>query len=1188
MELYDVRKHRMELNTAPLTRFAYAQERDGRWILIQLLHHLIDDNTTFKLMRAETEAIMAGQDDGLQAPQPFRNLIAQARLGVSVEEHEAFFRKMLEDIDNPSLPYGLSDVHNEGQSVTESHQVLPQDLNDKLRVHAQRFGVTLASLCHLAWAMVIAAISGQTQVVFGTVLFGRMQGGSGSDRTLGPFINTLPFRVDVEDSSIVDTARRVQADLAALLEHEHASLAVAQRCSSVPSGLPLFGALLNYRHYADEVEETSTDSGMEHLGFHEGTNYPFVLYADDNGSSLSLIAKIVQPYDPSRICGYMQQALYNLAEALDHTPEAAVHSLGILPVEEYNLVVHSWNNTDALYPSDQCVHQLFEDQVEKSPDAVAIVHGDRSFTYCELDSVANHFACQLVDVGVRHGDFVALLLPRSVELVAAELAVLKVGATYVPIDVKAPVDRQAYIASDSAAKLLITNEERHIPDQIQTPVLRLSAKHEDAKETQGPVAFDRTEQPVASSLDAAYVMYTSGSTGRPKGVAVPHCGIARLVINNGFADIGPDDRVAFVANPSFDASTFDVWAPLVNGASIVIIDHDTLLDAHRLAEALDHYQITSMLLATGLFHQHVFAIGPALSKLKYLMAIGEQGLVEAFAEVPKYGGRVRVINTYGPTEATVISTTYEVTSTSGQLDRLPIGRPISNTPQYVLDKHSNPVPVGVVGELYIGGPGVAIGYLNRPDLTAQRFLPDPFSNVPGARMYKTGDLARYLPDGNIVFLGRNDDQVKIRGFRIELGEIETLLAQHPEVREVAVLALGEGSHKRLVAYVVSAPDNNLTHVLREHLAVALPEYMIPSVFVRMDAFPLTNNGKVNRRALPAPDTTSLITKGYEAPQGDMEIAMAGVWRELLKVDKIGRHDSFFMLGGHSLQAMRMIGLVRSRLGVELKMRTLFVTPTIAELAQTLSQDINSKDDEYSVLIPLKLQGGRPPLFCIHAAQGLSWSFMGLTKHLHPDQPLYGLQARGVDGKTPMIGSIEEMTRDYIQQIRKVQPHGPYHFLGWSFGGLVAQNMAVELERQGEKVSLVAMMDTSGEYSTESEIDLEEKDTPMLVEQLARFSHKDSIDDGKMFWEKMMPVFINNSNLARGFNPSVYSGDILFFRASVPVEENAPLLDPTSWKRYARGNIEVHEVQCSHFEMDKSENIALIGEIVAAKIKELLP
>ncbi|KAF9989992.1 hypothetical protein BGZ79_004898, partial [Entomortierella chlamydospora] len=375
MELYNTRNYSMELNSAPLTRFAYAQEGDGRWILIQLLHHLIDDNTTFKLMSAETKAIMAGQDGDRQSPQPFRNLIAQTRLGVSAEEHEVFFRKMLGDIDNPSLPYGLSDVHNERQSVTESYQVLPQDLNDKLRAHAQRLGVTLASLCHLAWGMVIAAISGQTQVVFGTVLFGRMRG-SGSDSTLGPYINTLPFRVNVEDSSVVDAAQRVQADVAALLEHEHASLAIAQRCSGVPSGMPLFGALLNYRHRANEVNETGTDTGVEHLGFHERTNYPFVLSVEDFGSSLGLTPQATQPYDPSRIGGYMQQALYSLAEALEHTPEVSIHSLRILPMEEYNLVVHSWNNTDALYPSNQCVHQLFEDQVEMAPEAVAVVHDD--------------------------------------------------------------------------------------------------------------------------------------------------------------------------------------------------------------------------------------------------------------------------------------------------------------------------------------------------------------------------------------------------------------------------------------------------------------------------------------------------------------------------------------------------------------------------------------------------------------------------------------------------------------------------------------------------------------------------------------------------------------------------------------------------------------------------------------------
>ncbi|KAF9342438.1 hypothetical protein BGX26_007523, partial [Mortierella sp. AD094] len=419
----------------------------------------------------------------------------------------------------------------------------------------------------------------------------------------------------------------------------------------------------------------------------------------------------------------------------------------------------------------------------------------------------------LVDLGVKPGDNIAILLERSFELVIAQLAILKVRAAYVPIDIKAPVDRQFYVASDSGARLLITNENTEVPVQIQVPVLRFCTSQDNNPDVQ------------------AYIMYTSGSTGLPKGVMVSHRAIARLVINNGYAEISPDDRVAFVANPSFDPSTSDVWVPLLHGARVVIIDSDTHLDAHRLAAALDYHQVTALELTTALFHQYAFIIGPALSKLKYLLCGGEQVLIEACLEMLQHGGPVRLINSYGPTEATVNATTYVVTNAVRQLDRLPIGRPINNTRLYVLDRHSNPVAIGVVGELYIGGPGVANGYLNRPDLTAERFLPDPFSNTPDARMYKSGDLVRYLSDGNLVFMGRNDDQVKIRGFRIELGEIEKRLAEHSDVREVVALATSEnGSDKRIVAYVVSLPSENLAHTLRKHLATTLPEYMIPSAF----------------------------------------------------------------------------------------------------------------------------------------------------------------------------------------------------------------------------------------------------------------------------------------------------------------------------------------------------------------------
>ena len=484
-KLYDSRQCRIELSQAPLLRNSIVQDVDGRWILAQQMHHIIGDHSAVDILEEEILAFMEGKGESLAAPQPYRNLIAQARLGVSVDEHEGFFRNMLQDIDTPSLPYGLSDIHNDGCSVTESHRMLPQELNNNLRDHAKRLGVSLASLCHLAWAQVIAATSGQTQVVFGTVLFGRMQGGSGSDRTMGLFINTLPLRVHVGGAGVLETVRRVQADLASLLEHEHASLALAQRCSGVPSGAPLFSAMLNYRHNATAFKQTRINPGMEVVLDDERTNYPFVLSVEDFGSSLGLTAQAVQPYDPSTICGYMQQALQSMAEALEHAPETPMQTLPILPAEEYNLVIHSWNDTDASYPSERCIHELFEDQVQKTPETIAVVHDDRSMTYRTLNSHAVRLAHRLVDMGVKSGDRVAILLPRSFELIIVQLAILKVGAAYVPIDAKAPVDRQVYIASDSNAKLLITDENTKVSEEIPAPLLRLKAHHGNTEEMHG-------------------------------------------------------------------------------------------------------------------------------------------------------------------------------------------------------------------------------------------------------------------------------------------------------------------------------------------------------------------------------------------------------------------------------------------------------------------------------------------------------------------------------------------------------------------------------------------------------------------------------------------------------------------------------------------------------------------------------
>ncbi|KAI9239023.1 MAG: hypothetical protein BYD32DRAFT_460189 [Podila humilis] len=978
MRLYDPRKYRLNLNTAPLIRLATAQDTDGRWILLELHHHIIGDRSTTEVLQEEIRDILAGGFERLPAPEPYRNLIAEARLrGVSVGEQEAFFSRMLQDIEIPSLLYGLTNIYSDGCDVTDSHCTLPQDLNNKLRGHARRLGVSLASLCHLAWARVVGSLSGQDQVVFGTVLFGRMQGGAGSDRALGLFVNTLPFRVDVGETSVQESLRKVQTDLAALLQHEHASLAHAQRQSGVPMGMPLFNALLNYRHNTAPDQETRATSGIETIATLDRTNYPFTISVEDYGSSLpsslGLAVQVVQPYDPARICSYMQQALENLAQALESNPQTPVHAVGTLPADEHDLLIHEWNNTETPYPSNFCVHQLFENQAKSSPEVIAIVHKDRSMTYSRLNAHGNSIARQLAAAGVKAGDHVAIMLDRSIEHVAVQLAILKAGAAYVPIDTKAPVERQTYIASDSGVKLLLTDEKTVVPAQIEVPVLRLGANVDFTEDTD---IFDSAHTST-SSTDTAYIMYTSGSTGRPKGVMVPHRGISRLFFNNALATIGPGDCMAFASNPAFDQSVYEIWAPLLTGARLVVIDHDTLLDPHRLAEALVRHEVTFLRLTNAVIQQYAGIIGRTMSKLRYLIGAGEQGSLKGYSAIVEHGGSVCLINSLGTTETTVDATMYVATSAINQLDRLPIGRPISNTRLYVLDKNRKPVPLGVTGELYIGGPGVANGYLNRPDLTAERFLPDPFSNAPGARMYKTGDLARWLPDGNLIYLGRDDFQVKIRGFRIELGEIEERLSEHPQVHEAVVVAAGEGGDKRLVAYIAAAADDKLATSLRDHLASILPEYMIPSAFVRMDVFPLNNNGKVDRRALPDPDGSSFVTNEYADPEGDIECALVEIWTELLKIERVGRHDNFFALGGHSLLAVRLMNRLSTTLGVQLSLSTLYQKPTLSDLAEVLSNSVAQEDMSHLTISrvnregPLELSFAQQRLWFLAQMDGVS-------------------------------------------------------------------------------------------------------------------------------------------------------------------------------------------------------------------------
>ncbi|UFS85011.1 non-ribosomal peptide synthase/polyketide synthase (plasmid) [Rhizobium sp. T136] len=958
---FDPRQYRIDLGRAPLLRIVIAREPGStRWLLLELLHHLIGDHTTLEIMHAEVRAVLEGRGHELAAPQPFRNLVAQARLGVDAKVHEEFFRSMLADIDEPTLPFSLSEVYGDGRGSREARRMLPQALNDRLRHQARRLGVSLASLCHLAWGQVVALSSGREQVVFGTVLFGRMHAGAGADRAMGLFINTLPVRLDLDGTGVEESLRLTHARLAELLAHEHASLALAQRCSGVAPPAPLFSALLNYRHNTPAALAGSGAedglSGVEWLGSEERTNYPLALSVEDFGEALGLTAQVAEPISADRVCGYMQRALEQLADALEYAPNRPVRELDILPADERTYLLEDLNRTAATYPSDRCIHQLFEAQVRRAPDAVALVFEEQSISYGALNARANRLAHHLIGLGVKPDQPVAICLERSPAMVVGLLAILKAGGAYVPLDPAYPSTRLRQVLDDAAPRLLLADAAGRAALGAEALADLTVVDLETATPTWAELPASDPE-PRALGLTArhlAYVIYTSGSTGTPKGAQNEHRAIInRLTWMQKAYALKATDVVLQKTSFGFDVSAWEFFWTLLEGATLVLAQPDAHKDPDALVNLIISQRITTAHFVPSMLISFMDAKGvDRCTSLQRLLCSGETLPADSVHKVRRVLPWSGLHNLYGPTEAAIDVTAWSCPDDfDGSI--VPIGRPIANTRVYLLDDHGQPVPFGAVGELYIGGAGVARGYLNRPELTAERFMADPFSDEPGepgARMYRSGDLARYLPDGNLEFLGRNDEQVKIRGFRIEPGEIAARLLEHELVGDAAVVAHADGAgDKRLVAYVVCGPEtvsddeddgSGLAGALRAYVSGRLPDYMVPSAFVRLEALPLTPNGKLDRKALPVPDDDAYARAGYEAPRGAIETALAAIWAQLLGVERVGRHDNFFELGGHSLLAVQLMGRLPQAVGVELPLATLFARPVIADLAESIVDQLN--------------------------------------------------------------------------------------------------------------------------------------------------------------------------------------------------------------------------------------------------------
>ncbi|MFJ6054744.1 amino acid adenylation domain-containing protein [Streptomyces sp. NPDC092307] len=944
----------MDLGEAPLIRLhAAAVPGTERWLALVRVHHMVRDHTALDILMEEVRAFLEGRGMDLPDPLPFRTFVAQTRGGAADRsEHERYFADLLGDVTEPTAAFGVADVRGDGADSTR--QVVPFDdgLTDRIRRISRRLGASPATLLHLAWARVLAAVSGREDVVFGTILFGRMNAGAGSDRVPGPFLNTLPVRVRTDRLGVLEAVTAMRGQLAELLEHEHAPLTVAQQASGMPTGAPLFTALFNYRHNkANSATEAQPQSqaqaqsqpqnprneqldGIKTVFSHERTNYPLLVSVDDNGDGLWVAVDAVAPIDPRGVGEFVRTAAGNLVtaleSALDHDEDVPLRSIQVLDETKLRQVLTEWNDSTVDFPGDATVVGLFEAQVARTPGAVAVVSGGAEVSYTDLDTRANQLARHLVAQGVGPESFVGVCLERGIESVVALLAVLKSGGAYLPIDPAYPADRIAYMLADAKPTALLTSTSTStaIPQSDATTVLVLDGLDLAGLEA-APLGVEiRPEHP-------AYVIYTSGSTGRPKGVVVEHRSVAGLL---GWAagEFGGEDfrRVLVSTSFNFDVSVFELFGPLVSGGTVEVVR-----DLLALADTDTPVGDVSLVSGVPSAFAQMVAAGEIQARPRTVVLAGEALTADAVAGIRMTIPGARVANIYGPTEATVYTTGWYAGTDAGTEGAVPIGRPISNARVYVLDGTLAPVPAGVAGDLYIAGAGLARGYLGRPELTGERFVADPFSS-DGGRLYRTGDVVRWNTDGQIEYLGRADEQVKIRGFRIELGEVQSAIAAHPEVAQAAVIAREDvPGDKRLVAYVVpndttpSVAAAELPTRITEFAGNRLPSYMVPSAIVVLDALPLNVNGKLDRKALPAPAfVTGTAGRG---PATLREELLCGVFAQVLGLPEVGVDDDFFALGGHSLLAVRLISRVRTVLGVEVPLRALFDTPTVAGLAAGL-------------------------------------------------------------------------------------------------------------------------------------------------------------------------------------------------------------------------------------------------------------
>ncbi len=847
---------------------------------------------------------------------------------LNLTQVEGYWRELLKGLttctsllgDRTSFKSDQNDRAYQEQTIQ-----LTDSLTSKLVGLTKEHDLTIQTLLCGAWSLLLSRYSSETDVLFG------LQAAFKAEKAAIPS-RQVPIRVRVSsEASLFTWLKELQTQWEILQADSHPSLSQIQEWSDIPVGTPLFESLLCFSDDSTAIAPANDVS------------CPIVMTGQIESDIQLRMEYSPNRFDADTIARLLTQ-VQTLLEGMVTHPEQCLATLSLLTPAERHQVLIEWNHTQIEYPN-QCIHQLFQAQVAKSPDSVALVmatigqDAPQQLTYQQLDDRANQLAYCLKRSGVEPGAFVAMCFDRSIETIVAMLGILKTGGVYVPLDPAYPQERLAWMLADSGASILLTQS--HLVDRLpghQSKVVCLDADWGATPQFQ-PVSLDGDVN--ASSL--AYVNYTSGSTGRPKGVTIPHRGVVRLVFGNHYTPLDAHQTLLHLAPISFDAATFEIWGALLHGGRCVLFPGNGIPDPQALGSVIQNYGVTTLWLTAALFNTIIAETSEALTGAREILTGGEALSIAHIRQALEQLPDTQLINGYGPTESTTFTCCYRIPrDLDPNLISIPIGKPIANTEVYVLDADQQPVRIGVIGELYIGGDGLAQGYLNCPDLTQEKFIAHPFRSEATARLYKTGDQVRYLPDGNLEFIGRKDHQVKIRGHRIELGEIEAVLVQHDSIRDAIVLVREDTpGNQRLIAYITPQPTHilSVSH-LKAYLGQRLSEYMVPNTLMVLDNLPLTPNGKVDRRALPTPVKGRSGTETFVAPHTPTEQILAELWCGVLGLDQVGIEDNFFDLGGTSLLGLQLIARVQKQLSEDFRAVQLYQYPTIRALAQHLNPEVS--------------------------------------------------------------------------------------------------------------------------------------------------------------------------------------------------------------------------------------------------------